>query len=196
MNQLQERSHSTTETVPASPPAIQLSENLEARSIQTEHSAQFGGVGVTHVIQPPSEFKVTLTHHLLTVQIDTNWRNFRQVSRFAGQEYDNLFSPYGFILLPAKTPAFFSWNQTDESVIFTLEQTALQQIAIENDCLNPSRVELLPIIYQRDPKLEFFAKSFKEEMHNNALGGRLYSESLANLFTIHLLRHYCAFDQS
>ena len=29
---------------------------------------------------------------------------------------------------------------------------------------------------------------------NNGLVGQLYGESLANLFLIHLLRHYCAFE--
>jgi AraC family transcriptional regulator len=135
------------------------------------------------------------THHILVVQI--NWSNphhFCQVNRFAGQEYVGSFPPGNLFVLPAKTPAFFAWNQTDESVLFTIEPTALQQIAIETDCLNPNRVELRPIVYAKDPKIEFFAKAFHEEMQNNGLGGQLYGESLGNLFLIHLLRHYCAFE--
>jgi AraC family transcriptional regulator len=98
------------------------------------------------------------------------------------------------LLLPARTSAFFWWNETDECVVFAIEPTTLQQIAIETDCLNPTQVELRPIVYDRDPKIEFFAKAFHEEMQNNGLGGQLYGESLANLFLIHLLRHYCAFE--
>lgn len=33
--------------------------------------------------------------------------------------------------------------------------------------------------------------SFLSEMTTNGLGGKLYTESLANLFAIHLLRNYC-----
>jgi AraC family transcriptional regulator len=173
---------------------IHPSEDFEARSVQFEHSAQFGEVSVYDVIQPPSEFELTLTHHLLSVQINTNYHQFRQVSRFARQEYDGRFSPFNMLLLPARTSAFFWWNETDECVVFAIEPTTLQQIAIETDCLNPTQVELRPIVYDRDPKIEFFAKAFQEEMQNGGLGGQLYGESLANLFLIHLLRHYCAFE--
>jgi AraC family transcriptional regulator len=79
-------------------------------------------------------------------------------------------------------------------MMFAIEPKMLQQIAIETDCINPNQVELRPIVYSRDPKLEFFTKAFQEEMQNTGLGGQLYSESLANLFLIHLLRHYCAFE--
>lgn len=194
MNLPEQRSQlSTRVAAPIKQPAIHISENFAARSIQPEHLTQLGGVDVYHVIQPPSEFDVALTQHMLCVGIDTDWQNFRQINRFAGKKYDGSFFPFDFLLLPAQTPAFFAWNITDESIIFTIEPTTLQQIAIENECLNPSRVELRPIIYDTDPKLEFFAKSFHEEMQNEALGGKLYTESLANLFLIHLIRNYCVF---
>jgi AraC family transcriptional regulator len=197
-NDMSEPTHrsrfSTNEAMLASPRAIHLSEDFEARSVQPEHYAQFRGVGIYHVIQPPSEFELVCTHHILSVQIDTDYDRFRQVSHFAGQKYYGSFSPFSFLLLPAKTSAYFCWNKTDESVTFTIEPIALQQIAIETDCLNPHQVELRPIVYDKDPKLEFFTKAFKEEMQNNTLGGQIYSESLANLFLIHLLRHYCVFE--
>jgi len=98
------------------------------------------------------------------------------------------------LLVPAKTPAFFWWNQTDECVLFSIKPTTLQQIAIETDCLSPDQVEVRPIVYETDPKVAFFAQAFKEEMENNGLGGRLYNESLANVFLIHLLCNYCAFE--
>ena len=183
MNQ-KERSHfSTSNTVSASPPAIHLSEDFEARSVQPDHYAASNGLNIYHAIQSPSEYETMYTQHVLALQLDIfDPGHFRQVSRFAGQEYDGSLPPGGFFLLPARTPTFFAWNRTDECIAFLIEPDILQKIAIENDCLSPSRVELLPIIYQRDPQIEFFAKSFKEEMHNNTLGGRLYSESLANLF--------------
>jgi AraC family transcriptional regulator len=175
-------------------PAINLSEDFGSRLVQVNNFAQFGGVSIHNAMQPPSEFDITYTHHLLIVQISTDWCKFRQVSRFAGQEFDGTFFPYNFLLAPAQTPAFFWWNQTDESIAFSIEPTTLQQIAIETNCLNPTQVELRPIVYSRDPKIEFFARAFYEEMQNDGLGGQLYGESLSNLFLIHLLRHYCAFE--
>ena len=123
-----------------------------------------------------------------------DWKQHRQINLFADLNYDGSVFPVSFFLLPAKTSAFFAWNQTDESFLFEIEPTKLQQLALETNCLNPAQVELRPIVHSHDPNLEFFAKAFLAEMQNQALGGQLYRESLANLFTIHLLRHYCAFE--
>ena len=174
-------------------PAIHISENFARRSITPECLLEIGEVGVYHVIQPPSESSDAFTQHMLCVIFNTNWQYFRQISRFAGEKYDGSFFPWSFLLLPAFTPAFFAWNQTDESIIFTIEPNTLERVAIENDCLSPSRVELKPIIYDQDLKLEFFARSFYQEITQEGLGGKLYTESLTNLFLIHLLRNYCVF---
>jgi AraC family transcriptional regulator len=175
--------------------AIHLSEDFEARSVQPDKFAQFGGVELCHATQPPAEYETTYTQHLVALHIDRlNGNQFRQVTRFAGQEYDGSLPPGSLFILPAKTSAFFSWNQIDKSVIFGIEPKNLRKIAIETNCLNPTQVELRPIVYDKDPKIEFFAKAFHEEMQNDGMGGQLYGESLANLFLIHLLRNYCAFE--
>ncbi len=184
---------SPQETVPVPQRPIHIAENFARRSITPERLVKVGGVDIYHVIQPPSEFSDALTQHMLCVLFHTNWGNFRQINRFAGKQYDGSPSPLSFLLLPALTPAFFAWNETDESIIFTIEPRILERVAMENDCLNPSQVELKPIIYDRDLKLEFFAKSFYEEVTQNTVGTKLYTESLANLFFIHLLRNYCTF---
>ncbi|MEM8779760.1 MAG: AraC family transcriptional regulator [Cyanobacteria bacterium P01_G01_bin.49] len=174
-------------------PAIHISEDFARRSVTPECLLKVGEVDVYRVIQPPSEFSDALTQHMLCVLLNTNWKDFRQISRFAGEEYDGCFSPFDFLLLPAFTPAFFAWNKTDESIIFTIEPNTLERVAIENDCLSPSRVELKPIIYDQDPKLDFFTRLFYEEITQKAVGTKLFTESIANLFLIHLLRNYCTF---
>ena len=42
-------------------------------------------------------------------------------------------------------------------------------------------------------QINYIAKSFWQEMENQALGGRLYSETLATQLAINLLRDYCTF---
>jgi AraC family transcriptional regulator len=175
--------------------SIHLEEDLRARSVQPDYYTSLGGLNIYHAIQAPNEYEIAYSYHVLALQVNMpDWHHFRQVNRFAGQEYDGLFPSESSFLLPARSSAFFAWNQTDESILFSIEPTTLQRIAIETDCLNSAQVELHPIVYHRDPKLEFFARAFQEEMQNEGLGGQLYSESLANLFLIHLLRHYCAFE--
>jgi AraC family transcriptional regulator len=81
-------------------------------------------------------------------------------------------------------------NYSNKAVV-VIDSQRLQQLATENDCLYADRLELQPILLSRDPQLEVIATSFRREMFNNELGGKLYTESLANLFLIHLLRKYC-----
>ncbi|MEO0836923.1 MAG: AraC family transcriptional regulator [Cyanobacteria bacterium J06642_3] len=69
----------------------------------------------------------------------------------------------------------------------------LSCIARETGCLNPDKVELKPILCDRDPHIENIARSFLEEMQTDGLGGRLYSETLATQLAINLLRDYCAY---
>jgi AraC family transcriptional regulator len=173
--------------------AVRPSKSLNERAAQPLRSHWFKQLQIFNLVQPPNEYEVAFTHNMLCVQMHTNWQSLHQVRRFAGKAYEHSYYPFNFYLLPAQMPAFFSWNEMDESVEFAIEPSVLEQIAIENDCLHPNQVELRPVIYQTDTTLIFLAKSFKEELQNNALGGKLYGESLANLLLIHLLRYYCAF---
>jgi AraC family transcriptional regulator len=148
-----------------------------------------GRLLVRHKTQTPHEIEPTLTDHILIVPLT---EGSRQVYKFCGEEHDGVFPVGSFLLLPAGEPGFFSWgSSTDECVSFTIEPKLLAKTALELDCLNSDRLELQPISLQADPTLQALALQFKQEIHNNALGGECYSESLANLLNIHLLRHYC-----
>lgn len=145
-----------------------------------------------HEIETADQIEVlSLSHHLLYVLLDGGTR---QITRFAGYEYDGKQKRGDLWLLPAGLSAFWSWEGTDEVMIFILEPNFLQQIALESNCLNPQEIKLKPIVYAHDPTLAALSLTFRQEMASNEIGGRLYNESLANQCAIHLLRHYCAFQ--
>jgi AraC family transcriptional regulator len=148
-----------------------------------------GRLLVRHKTQTPHEIEPTLTKHLLIAPLT---EGSRQVYKFCGAEHDGVFPVGSFWLLPAGEPGFFRWgSSTDELVSFIIEPKLLAKTALELECPNFDRLELQPIVLQADPTLHALALQFKQEIHNNTLGGECYSESLANLFNIHLLRHYC-----
>jgi AraC family transcriptional regulator len=147
-----------------------------------------GRLIVRHKTETPHEIEPTLTNHIIVVPLT---ERSRQVHKFAGEEHDGAFPVGSFLLLPAGEPGFFNWgSSTDECVSFIIEPRLLAKTALELD-LNADRLELQPILLQADPILHALALQFKQEIHNNALGGECYSESLANLLNIHLLRSYC-----
>ena len=157
---------------------------------QTSRSSE---LVVQHSMQTADEVELLpLSHHLLILNL--NDYSPRQVSCFDSQEYDGPQRRGDLWLLPAGLPSSFAWEGTDESISFILEPTYLSQTATETESLSPSRVKLLPIIYQHDSNLEAIAQSFKREITQAGIGTQLYIDTLATQLAIHLLRHYCAFE--
>ncbi|NJK36123.1 MAG: helix-turn-helix domain-containing protein [Oscillatoriales cyanobacterium SM2_2_1] len=158
----------------------------------TQISVYGEGLVVEYTLQPSSEIETYagMTEHGIFISFNGN---LRQIHRFGGHEYDAANAPGDIFLVPANTPSFHYWEAevADESLCFYVKPNLLQQVALENDCLHPDRIELRPILQARDPQIEAIATLFRTEMSNGELGGKLYAESLANLFLLHLLRQYC-----
>jgi len=86
----------------------------------------------------------------------------------------------------------FVWHHREkasEYVTLYLDPQHRQQIALENDL--PAETKLTHRVIFPDPTITQVAHWFKGELLNEGLGGNLFAESLKNLLTIHLLRHYC-----
>ena len=148
-----------------------------------------GDLSIEHTIDPASEIQTSpCSHHLLLVNLSGGTR---QVNQFDECEYDGSVNSGDFFFLPSGMPGYIAWETTAKSIIFTIPPDFLSEIAATTECLNHDKIELRSIPLGRDPQLETIARSFLSEMTTDGLGGRLYTESLANLFGIHLLRHYC-----
>ncbi len=147
---------------------------------------------VEHQIESPDEIEAPLlSHHVLSVLLSETAP--RQVCQFDGREYDGAQYQGDLWLLPTGQPGFFHWESTDETLLFIIAPNFLQQTVLETGCLNPGEVEIMPILHHTDPQLGTIVQLFLHEMTQDSIGSQLYQDSLANLFAVHLLRHYCAF---
>ena len=150
---------------------------------------QVGGLAIEYLIAPPSELEtLPISHHFLMFNLSDGTR---QVNQIDGGEYDGSIKSGDFFFLPSGMPAYWAWDTKGEGLSFMMNPDFLPHIATTTESLNPDKLELRSVLLDRDPQLESIARSFLSEMTTNGLGGRLYTESLANLFGIHLLRHYC-----
>jgi len=151
-----------------------------------------GAVIVEDVVTPPNEHEISaLTHHCLVVHLSDD--STRQVNRFDGKEYDGPI-PNGYMFLaPAEVPVLWSWETTDQGMVFAFDSAPLQKAVLEMDSLNPDRVELRIIPLAHDPQIEAIARSFKHEMESPEIASSLYMGSLANLLIVRLLRNHCVF---
>lgn len=86
----------------------------------------------------------------------------------------------------------FVWHyreKASEYVTIFIDPKSLRQTAIAHDLA--AETALAHRVIFPDPTILQVAHLFKGELLNEGLGGNLFAESLKNLLTIHLLRHYC-----
>lgn len=152
-------------------------------------------ISLEHQIQPSGECEVSggLTHHVLALELGYVPR---QVSHIGEHEYDGPLQPGDLLLIPAEVSLFGACETSDEVLAFVIEPALLRQIALETECIDPDRVELLTTLKVRDPQIELIAQLMQAELQQGKCGTQLYLDSLANLLAIHLLRHYTAYPAS
>ena len=133
-----------------------------------------------------------LNHHLIGCLLTSS---ISTVSRIGQETYEGLITRGDFFVNPSGysgSHVHVGGNKI-ETLIFIVKPDFLVQIAAESECLNPDKIELYPIIKASDSQLEYITHAFFHEIKTKALGGRIYSETLAIQFAIHLLRNYCIF---
>ena len=150
-----------------------------------------GGLKVSYLITPSDTLEFAPTsHHAVVVALS---KGTRQITRFNGQEYEGEMYSGEFFLQPASLESFFSWETTDECLSFVIDPSFLTKVAVETECINPSRIEVRDSVKSYCPHLERIAYDFLREMQTGGVGSKLYTDYLANLMAINLLRHQCTF---
>jgi AraC family transcriptional regulator len=157
--------------------------------VLSRKSLRSGGLIIEHHLEPADKIESPpISQHLICLSLSDSPR---QVTQFEKLEFDGAFHPGDLWLLPESScSAFWSWESTDEAMIFTIDPPLLDEIALASNCANSSGLELQPLVYQHDRQLLSIAQSFKQEMTQGGIASQLYTDALALQFTIHLLRHY------
>ncbi len=166
-------------------------ETFKEEWILSQRWIHSGGLIINHCIAPPDEVNSPpITDHLMVVKLSNGTR---QINSFNEQEYDGVIHKGEFFLQPANLPAFFSWETTDRALLFIIPPSFLTRIALETECINPDRIEVIPILKSHDPQIENLADSFLQEIETGGMGSKIYTDSLANILAINLLRQHCTF---
>jgi AraC family transcriptional regulator len=143
--------------------------------------------------EDPDEIEINeaTNHHIMSYLIKDP--NSRAIVRMNGKEFDGICRDGDFCLKPNNSDVFWLWKGIHKVLAFAIAPDFLSQVAIENHCLNPDKIEILPILQSRDSQLDRLVMLFQREMEHFEFAESTYIDSLANLYAIHLLRHYCAF---
>ena len=132
------------------------------------------------------------SYHLMTFFLTNNERQIIHLDDYG--EYDGHIAQGEFYIYPAEVSGFTDWQAIDKTLHLIIKPHLLREIALKAKCLNPDRIELLPVLKDRDSQVEHLVRLLLAEMHNDNFGSQLYLESLSNVLGVHLLRNYSVFE--
>jgi AraC family transcriptional regulator len=144
------------------------------------------GIGVEYSQMPPGASDVVITKQLVSVafapQEQTTWRVD------GGSSRTTPLPPGSVFLYSSREFVWSCWNQPTECVHMTLDPNLISRVAL--DCSLSSNIEIEYRAIFADPTILHLAQLFKSEILNRGIAGKLYTESLANVLAVHLLRNY------
>jgi AraC family transcriptional regulator len=138
---------------------------------------------VDEIVAPP------LPDHVAAVYLGRSPADIR--ARIDGRIYEERFRKGEIAIIPAGTPWEGAWKRRAEDALeMRLRDTFLREVA-ESVEVDPAGIEIVSCLCVPDPQIERIGLSLKAEVEAEGLvGGRLYTESLANALAISLIRNH------
>lgn len=159
------------------------------RPLLSSQAQGWDNILVEQFQHPPGEEKSHFSkEHAIWLSLSP--RPVRLLQIKGGRTYVGLQCKGDVSLTPAKIPSFSRWESDDSCLQIRIASQFIQNIARETIATNPDRLELRLEFQTRDPQLEAIGMLLLAELKQESLGGRLYTESLANVLAVHLLRQY------
>ncbi len=107
-----------------------------------------------------------------------------------GKRVELDLSPGSVVFVPARTPVRWTWNSRISFSALILESDFLANVAQSVFGLAPDQFQLSIAERNVDTSINNIAAALSREAMRGEAGGRLYAESLANILSVQLLRHY------
>jgi AraC family transcriptional regulator len=125
-------------------------------------------------------------HHLIFVALSTG-----QVTRESnGERIEHELTPGCVLVIPARTPVRWKWSSRIGYSVLLLEPHVLDRVAEEVFGAKAGEYRLTVEERRNDGAIANIAGVLARETLSPDRAGSLYSESLANILSVHLLRNY------
>lgn len=161
-------------------------ESLSNQNAASNLKASWKGIAVEYSQMPPGEGDVSLTKNIVSVALAPQKRTTWRVD--GGSSKTTPLLPGSVFLYSSSDFVWSRWEQPTECVHMAVNPSLLKQAAAESSL--SGKVEIEYRVMFADPTILHVAQLFKAEILNGGLAGRLYTESLANVLAVHLLRNY------
>jgi len=102
--------------------------------------------------------------------------------------YENYYTIH---IIPAGEPLLCSWGNASLYFLqIEIPPSYMERVARDSGLLKEGFIQLERVSYVKDPKLLQLGLWMLEELQNEGRKGKIYSDSLSNMLTMHLLSHY------
>ena len=105
--------------------------------------------------------------------------------------HEGLVATNDVAVTPAGVSGYWRTDAASEDMSMLLQEDFIRRVAREAD-VDPDNFELVPLFSAPDPQIEHIGLSLLSEMKTEGVRGELYTESLANVLALHLLRNHCS----
>ncbi len=161
-------------------------DSLGAQGTPSVFKAEWDGITVEYSQMPPGEFDASIAKNVVGVafapQERVTWRVDGSSSRTTP------LPPGSVFLYSSREFVWSRWEQPTECLHMALAPELLSRVAA--DCSLRAPIELDYRVMFTDPTILHVGHLLKAEIHSGGLAGKLYTESLANILAVHLLREY------
>lgn len=144
------------------------------------------GISLEYHVQPPFE-TTEYAMNLYSIGINLG-QSFEMERKIDGRWQTEQVFPGTMGLCPFKIYHQLRWHGEMNLLSLNLKRDLLVRSALE--LFNTDRVELLSPLAFQDPLIHQIGLALKAELQSNAIGSRIYVETMANALAVHLLRHY------
>jgi len=126
------------------------------------------------------------TEHLVFVNLASGHVQRRAEGALVEQQ----LAPGSVAVQPGGQSVCWSWDTRLSFSVMSLEPSFLDRVAKEVFDWDPEDYRLVAAVREQDPVVSNIAGVLAREVVRADVGGKLYAESLANILSVHLLRHY------
>ncbi|HAJ60710.1 MAG TPA: AraC family transcriptional regulator [Cyanobacteria bacterium UBA8543] len=159
---------------------------LSTQPLSSSLKASWDGIAVEYSQMPAGVSDVVITKKLVSVAFAPQEQTIWRVD--GGSSQTTPLAPGSVFLYSSREFIWSYWNQPTECVHMALDPNLINRVAV--DCALSSTIEIEYRVMFVDPTILHLAHLFKSEILSGGLAGKLYTESLANVLAIHLLRNY------
>ncbi|OKH18959.1 helix-turn-helix transcriptional regulator [[Limnothrix rosea] IAM M-220] len=155
----------------------------------SDETQSWQNIQLSHMRHPAGECDSTAPNdHILSLSLAP--RPVHLLQKQDDKTYTGMYGKGDMVITPAQSRFFARWETDDHLLQIRLSDQFLRTVATESLNTDPDRISLITEFRTRNTQVEAIAMMLLAELEQNQPSSQLYIDSLANIFTVNLLRQY------